>query len=90
MADILKDCTKRGDIILDPFLGSGTTLIAAEKTGRLCYGIELEPKYIDVAITRWQTLTDKEAVHSSGLSFAELRKSRLAELAVPSMEAANV
>ena len=63
MADILKDCTKRGDVILDPFLGSGTTLIAAERTGRLCYGIELEPKYIDVAIKRWQTLTDKEAVH---------------------------
>ena len=90
MADIIKDCTKRGDIILDPFLGSGTTLIAAEKTGRTCYAIELEPKYVDVAIKRWQSLTAMEAVHLSGLSFAELKILRLTKPAAATVEASDV
>lgn len=53
--------TGKGDIILDSFLGSGTTLIAAEQTGRVCYGTELEEKFVDVIITRWEKLTGKEA-----------------------------
>jgi DNA modification methylase len=57
------DCSKPGEIVLDPFLGSGTTLIAAEKTGRVCYGIELDPAYVDLAIQRWEKLTGKQAVH---------------------------
>jgi DNA methylase len=51
VADAILDCTKRGDIVLDAFLGSGTTLMAAERVGRVCYGIELEPRYVDVAST---------------------------------------
>lgn len=53
--------TKAGDTVLDPFLGSGSTLIACEKTGRTCYGIELDPKYVDTIIERWQNYTEKEA-----------------------------
>src|SRR5580704_6091761 len=53
--------TKRGEGVYDPFLGSGTTLAAAELAERVCYGIELDPKYVDVVIQRWQQLTGKEA-----------------------------
>ena len=53
--------TKRGALVYDPFLGSGTTLIAAELSGRVCCGIELDPKYVDVIIERWQNLTGKQA-----------------------------
>jgi DNA modification methylase len=88
MADIVKDCTKRGDIILDPFLGSGSTLIAAERTARRCYGVELEPKYMDVTVTRWEQMTGRQAIHAtSGLTFAALRQARsngVKQLALPS------
>jgi hypothetical protein len=50
VADAILDCTARGDVVLDPFLGSGTTLIAAERTGRVCFGIELEPRYVNTII----------------------------------------
>jgi len=50
-------CSNRGDIVLDSFLGSGTTLLAAERTGRICRGVELDPLYVDTAIRRWQNLT---------------------------------
>ena len=53
--------TKRNEWIYDPFLGSGTTLMAAEGTGRVCCGLELEPKYVDVIIGRWQEATGKAA-----------------------------
>jgi DNA modification methylase len=48
------DSTKRNDIVLDPYLGSGTTILAAERTGRRCYGIEIDPLYVDTAIERWE------------------------------------
>jgi DNA modification methylase len=53
--------TKRGAIVYDPFLGSGTTLIAAEQLGRKCYGMEISPAYCDVIVKRWETLTGKQA-----------------------------
>ena len=62
VADALQDVTKRGDLVLDIFLGSGTTLLAAERTGRRFRGIELDPAYVDVAIERWQALTNKKPV----------------------------
>ena len=62
LAEAIKDCTKHGDIVLDPFAGSGSTIIAAEKTGRIGYGIELEPKYVDVIIQRWETMTGQAAI----------------------------
>jgi DNA modification methylase len=75
VADAIMDCSARGDIVLDPFLGSGTTVIAAERTGRICYGIELDPSYVDVLIRRWETLTGLLAKHAgSGRTFSELEK----------------
>ena len=53
--------TKRGELVYEPFIGSGTTLAAAELTGRVCCGIEIDPKYVDVAILRWQALSGQEA-----------------------------
>ena len=60
--DALLDCSNRGDIVIDSFLGSGTTLLAAERAGRICRGIELDPLYVDTAIRRWQNLTGRDAV----------------------------
>jgi DNA modification methylase len=69
--DIIKDSTQIGERVLDPFLGSGTTLLAAEKTRRYCMGIEIDPLYVDLSIRRWQELTKKDAIHvGSGLTFA--------------------
>jgi len=61
VADAIRDCSKRGNLVLDPFCGSGTILIAAEKTGRRARAIEIDPGYVDVAIRRWQTYTGKVA-----------------------------
>jgi len=64
VADAIRDCSNRGDLILDPFGGAGTTLIAAEKTGRRARLIELNPIYVDVTVQRWQRLTDRTAYHA--------------------------
>jgi len=83
VADAILDCSARGDIVLDAFLGSGTTLIAAERTGRRCYGLELDPLYIDTAIRRWQGLTGGSARHAaSGRSFDDLAREAEAANAV--------
>jgi DNA modification methylase len=58
----INNSTQRTNLILDLFLGSGSTLIAAEKTGRKCYGMELDPKYADVIVERWQNYTGKNAM----------------------------
>ena len=77
VADAILDCSRRGDLVLDAFLGSGTTLIAAERTGRTCYGIELDPLYVDTIIRRWQAYAGEIARHAvSGQSFAELAEER--------------
>ena len=79
------DCMRRpiennsepGDAIYEPFSGSGTTIIAAEMTGRVCFAVELNPVYVDVAVRRWQEYTGREAVlESSGETFAETEKAR--------------
>ena len=75
VADAIMDCSARGDIILDPFCGSGTTMIAAERTGRTCYGMEIDPVYVDTIVRRWQRFTGLSARHAiSGKSFDELEK----------------
>jgi DNA modification methylase len=61
VADALMDCSNRGSIVLDPFGGSGTTMIAAERTGRRARLIEIDPLYCDVTIARWQILSGKMA-----------------------------
>jgi DNA modification methylase len=65
VADAILDCSRRGDVVLDAFLGSGTTLIACERTGRSCYGIELDPLYVDTAIRRWQKYTGDAAANAA-------------------------
>ncbi len=62
MAKPIAASSNEGDVVVDPFLGSGSTLIAAEQLGRKCYGIELDPRYCDCAISRWEKLTGKKAV----------------------------
>jgi hypothetical protein len=77
IADAILDCSARGDIVLDGFLGSGTTVIAAERTGRRCYGLELDSGYVDTIIRRWQALTGGSARHAaSGRSFDDLTARR--------------
>jgi DNA modification methylase len=69
--------TKRGELIYEPFLGSGTTLAAAELTERVCVGIELDPKYVDVIVRRWQTLSNKKAqLDGDGRRFEEIAMER--------------
>ena len=64
----------------DPFLGSGTTLAAAELNERVCYGIELDPKYVDVIVQRWQALAGKPAtIEAEGLTFEEVAQERQKE-----------
>src|SRR5713101_5075194 len=65
IADALLDCSARGDLVLDPFLGSGSTVIAAERVGRSCHAMELDPLYVDAAIRRWQQFTGDSAVHTA-------------------------
>jgi hypothetical protein len=67
-------------LVYDPFLGSGTTLAAAELIGRVCYGMELDPKYVDVVVTRWQSLTDQKArLDGDGRTFDEMARERALE-----------
>ncbi|MDP3176111.1 MAG: DNA methyltransferase [Phenylobacterium sp.] len=89
IADAIKDCSKRGGIILDPFAGSGTILLACERTGRRAAAMEIDPLYVDVAIARWQRLTGNHAVlDGDGRTFADIAQERLAGAAAPNSEGA--
>jgi DNA modification methylase len=73
---------RRGELVYDPFLGSGTTLAAAQLTERVCYGLELDPKYADVIVTRWQALAGKKAtLEGDGRTFEEIARERRKEAA---------
>jgi len=77
VADLILDCTVVGDVVLDPFLGSGTAVIAAEKTRRAAYGVELDPAYVDLVVRRWERSTGGRAVHAeTGATFAETEAER--------------
>jgi hypothetical protein len=77
VADVLKDASRRGDLVLDPFAGSGTTVIAAEKTGRTACALEIDPAYTDVIVERWQSYTGKPALCGvTGVSFEQLVEER--------------
>jgi DNA modification methylase len=83
VADAIKDCTQRNQIVIDTFSGSGTTLLAAERVGRKARAMDLDPRYVDVAIRRWQAFTGRDAIHAdSGLTFGEIAEQRT-EAAVP-------
>jgi DNA modification methylase len=88
VADAIRDCSKRGDLVLDPFCGSGTILIAAERTGRKARALEIDPAYVDVAIRRWEALTGKSATLINGDTFEEIAEQRAAETQIPQAEAA--
>lgn len=77
IADAMLDCSKPQSIVLDPFLGSGSTLIAGEMVGRRVFGLELDPIYVDVAVRRWQAFTGRDAVlESTNQTFDEVQKQR--------------
>ena len=80
VADAIRDVTRPGEIVLDAFMGSGTTILAAERTKRIAYGIEIEPGYIDVAIRRWTAMTGQAAVlAASDETFEEVAMRRAGE-----------
>jgi hypothetical protein len=82
VADAIRDCSRRGKLVLDPFSGSGTILIAAERTGRKARAIEIDPRYVDVSIRRWQKFTGKAAtLWPFGETFEEICETRQAALA---------
>ncbi len=82
IADALRDCSHRNGLVLDPFAGSGTILLAAEKTGRIARAMELDPLYVDTAIQRWQAKTKQPVTHAeTGLPFEQIRDLRFDELA---------
>ena len=77
VADAIMDSSARGEVVLDAFVGSGTTVIAAERTGRRCFGLELDPVYVDTIVRRWQVYTGEHARHEeSGKTFAETAADR--------------
>ena len=78
IADAIRDVTRRGDTVLDTFMGSGSTLMAAEETGRVCFGVDLDPLYVDVAVRRWQNQTRQDAVHAETGELFNERALRLA------------
>ena len=80
IADAIRDCSPRKGLILDPFAGSGTVLLAAERTGRRARAIELDPHYVDVGVRRWQRATGKQALLvSTGQTWDEVRGLRQAQ-----------
>jgi DNA modification methylase len=80
LEDALLDMTNRDEIVLDPFLGSGSTLIAAEKTGRCCRGLELDPLYVDVILRRYHEVTGEQGIlRETGETFPTLTKRRMQE-----------
>jgi len=73
LVNIIERYTEEDDIILDPFLGSGSTLIACEKIGRKCYGMEIDSHYCDVILQRWADYTGKDPIREDGVKFSELQ-----------------
>jgi DNA modification methylase len=77
VADAMKDCSHRGGVVLDPFCGSGTVLVAAQRTGRRACALEIDPHYVDVAVRRWQTFTGKAAtLGATSQTFEEVSETR--------------
>jgi DNA modification methylase len=84
VSDAMKDCTRRGDVVIDTFSGSGTTILAAERVGRRAFVLEIEPRFVDAAIRRWQSFTRKDAIHlGSGRCFDVLTVDRIGAVAPP-------
>jgi DNA modification methylase len=89
IADAMKDCTRRGDIVLDSFSGSGSTILAAERVGRRAFALEIEPRFVDVAIRRWQAFSRKDAIDmATGRCFDEIAAEAVNSAATPTAAAA--
>ena len=89
VADAIKDCSRRNDVVLDPFAGSGTILIAAERTGRAARALEIDPNYVDVGVRRWQAYTGKAAaLAATSRTFEEVGEERLGTAAPVSGQSA--
>jgi DNA modification methylase/ParB-like chromosome segregation protein Spo0J len=90
LEDALLDVTNRGDIVLEPFAGSGSTLLAADAVGRVCRAIEIDALYCDLTIERWQQMTGQEArLSETGETFAQVRARRLGEARAQTASDAN-
>jgi len=90
VADAILDCSNRHDLILDPFAGSGTTILAAQRTGRHAAAMELDPAYVDAAIRRLQVSCGIEAVHAeSGRTFSEVAADRIPQTTEQDEEATS-
>jgi DNA modification methylase len=80
VADAIRDCSNQRDIVLDPFGGGGSTLMAAERTGRVARIMEIEPRYVDVMIRRWENKTGNQAIlAASGMPFLAVAAARAAD-----------
>ena len=91
VADAIRDVSKRGEIVLDSFMGSGTTLLAAERTSRVAYGMDLDPCYIDLTIRRWEKMTgEKATLAATGQSFADVTAERSSSPQTPSAEVGKI
>jgi DNA modification methylase len=91
IADAMKDCTRRNEVVLDTFCGSGATLLAAERVGRRGCGLEIHPGYVDVAVRRWQAFSGKDALHvASGLTFEEIGVQRVGQKAADRTSAVDM
>jgi DNA modification methylase len=87
IADALNDVSRPDDLVFDPFLGSGSTLLAAEETGRVCLGMDLDPGYVEVAIRRWEKRTHRDAIDAkTGQTFSSLREQTLSAAAEVNVE----
>ena len=90
VADTLRDCSMKADIVVDLFMGSGTTIMAAERVGRRAYGMELDPLYVDVAIRRWKAATKADVILAGdGRTFEEILAARLQEEAAAEVATAS-
>ncbi|MEH6949743.1 site-specific DNA-methyltransferase [Nitrobacter sp. NHB1] len=87
IADAMLDCSKPQSVVLDPFMGSGSTLLAGEMVGRHVYGLEIDPEYADVSIRRWQAFTHRDAIlESSGQTFEEVEAERNSTVTQPAQK----
>jgi DNA methylase len=90
IADAMRDCTSKGDCVLDLFAGMGSTILAAEKIGRRAYALEIEPRYVDVAVMRWEDYAKTEAIlDGDGRAFAEIQAERVPKATGGSSELAR-
>ncbi len=79
MQRVMRSSLATGGLCVEPFGGSGSTLMGAERTGRVCYSMELQPNYCDVIVTRWQNFTGQSAtLEATGQTYTELKAERLA------------